>query len=709
MLSNRGPWPTASPPQNLQYPSYYPGGFHTVYTSGASAPPSAPDASGPASSPIAPSSPPASGPSSSPVTTSLTANAREFVPSGTTGPTPVNPSPGFPLFKKSTGIRISNPNTGEAIVLPPPTSARAARAASVQQPTQPERSNAIRIFNPRTGKAVVLPPPNLAHAAGAVGVQQPTHHERPLTKKERKMKAKLEADTKKKAEAEAMMRRRQDEQEKKAQEAEEAERLRKAEAEGSERPEEARIRRLDEEIWKAEERIRRLVEEIRQGEKELRQQPEKELEDETYKEHEDAQAHESVTPLSPGLPLPKQVTTMKISDLKTGNAAVPSLPDSATAAGPVSVQWPTQSERPLTKKERKRMAGLEAGGKEKNEKVDADAKVRLWLEGKEKTMQKEVEEAKRLRMAEEEEKKREAEEIRTLEEELKKLQEEVRKEEDELNRREEERRRAEEELRKLEEQHRIQLDRSEQARKAREEAEAKTRYENEQKRELSNLEGLGVEPEENDYQVNDSSTTLTVRAQARKFGLAFALSAFTSSELHTPPHNHDPSSPHGQDTKQLHSGGIIEEQENSAETAAEVENHRTLTALSYLSEQMAMLLQEMKDFRNEVQELRKERKGENRRARSKVLPPAAVTRNENPDTELSYQSPQRKSSASKPPRTAAAINQHFIMKEGELDFCPGDVISILDAPQDTPPGSMYGEINVTKRGYFPASYVKLQQ
>ncbi|KAG8927091.1 hypothetical protein FRC00_002288 [Tulasnella sp. 408] len=692
MLSNRGPWPTASPPQNLQYPSYYPGGFHTAYTSGTSAPPSAPDASGPASSPVAPSSPPASGPSSSPVTTPLTANAREFVPSGTTGPTPGNPSPGFPLFKKSTGIRITNPRTGEVVVPRPQDPANAARAAGVQRPTLPKRSEVIRIFNLRTGEPVILPPPNLAHAAGAASVQQPTH-QRPLSEHERKIKARLEAEAKRKAEVEATKRRCQDEQEKKAQkEAEEAERLRKAEEEGSEGPGEARIRRLDEEIWKGEERVRQLVEQIRRGEEELRKQPEKELEDGTYKEREDAQAHQSVTP-SQEPPLPKQSTTIEISNLNTGNAVVVPLPDPANVAGLASVQSPTQPERPLPKRERKRMAGLEAGGRDKDEKDDADAKVRLWLEGKEKTMQKEFADAKRLRIAEEEEKKREEEEVRALEEELKKLQTELRKEEDELNRREEERRKAEEELRKLEEQHRIRLDRSERARKEREEAGA----EKEQKHELSSFEGLGVEPEENASQVNDSSITLTARTQARKFGLAFARSAFTSSELHTPLHNHDSSVTRGSPHGHLHSDGVAEEQENSRETAAEVANYRTLSAVSYLSKQMAILLQEVKDLRNEVQELRKETKGRDRRARSA--------------------SPQRESSVPKLPTTATAINQfysvnkshrYFIMKERELDFCPGDVINILDTPQDTPRGWMNGEINVTKRGFFPDTFTLAQ-
>ncbi|KAG9033788.1 hypothetical protein FS837_002386 [Tulasnella sp. UAMH 9824] len=54
------------------------------------------------------------------LTTPLTAGAREFVPSNLGGSSPMIPSPGFPLPKKSNAIKISNPNTGEAVVLRPP-------------------------------------------------------------------------------------------------------------------------------------------------------------------------------------------------------------------------------------------------------------------------------------------------------------------------------------------------------------------------------------------------------------------------------------------------------------------------------------------------------------------------------------------------------------------------------------------------------------
>ncbi|KAG8922256.1 hypothetical protein FRC00_007646 [Tulasnella sp. 408] len=88
-------------------------------------------------------------------------------------------------------------------------------------------------------------------AAGGAGVQQLTQSERPLTKKERQAKAKLEAKENQMAEVEAKFRLWQEEEEKKAQkEAEEAERLRMAEEEWSERKEERRLRKLNEEIRK---------------------------------------------------------------------------------------------------------------------------------------------------------------------------------------------------------------------------------------------------------------------------------------------------------------------------------------------------------------------------------------------------------------------------------------------------------------------------
>lgn len=394
-----------------------------------------------------------------------------------------------------------------------------------------------------------------------------------------------------------------------------------------------------------------------------------------------------VTP-SPGFPLPTRSPTIKISN-----------PNTVNAAGAAGVGGSTQPERPLTKKERKIKAELEAQEKKRAEEV--------------KIAQKEAQEAERLRKAEVEESKREEEEVRTLEAELRKLEEEMRKEEEELKKWEEERREAEEYVRKLEEEHRIQRDKSERTRKEREDAtvEEEQRHKlaeeanaafrtNNQERAFptegpggSSLEGPVVERRDEVYKVDDPPSRQTGRAQARKLGLAFAPSAFASAGFDTPPDRRDFSITGGrsqdENTQPWYSDDLAEEQDNSGETAAEIANHHTLNAILELSKQMEMLLQEMKDLKDEVRELRSEAKSGNSRRRSK--------------------SPQREVSAPKVPRTATAINQYFIMKKGELDFGPGDIINILDAPQDTPRGWMYGEINVTKRGFFPASYVKLEQ
>ncbi|KAG9045205.1 hypothetical protein FS837_006819 [Tulasnella sp. UAMH 9824] len=132
--------------------------------------------------------------------------------------------------------------------------------------------------------------PLAAGAAPAAGVQRPTQPERPLTRKERKAKAKLEAKENKMAEVEAKFRFWQEEEEEKAQEAEEAERLRMAEEEWSERKESKKLRKLNEEIRKSEEELRRLDEEIKRGEEELRRLDEEEREEEKRKEREEAQA-----------------------------------------------------------------------------------------------------------------------------------------------------------------------------------------------------------------------------------------------------------------------------------------------------------------------------------------------------------------------------------------------------------------------------------
>ncbi|KAG9045206.1 hypothetical protein FS837_006820 [Tulasnella sp. UAMH 9824] len=396
-----------------------------------------------------------------------------------------------------------------------------------------------------------------------------------------------------------------------------------------------------------------------------------------------------VTP-SPGFPLPQRSPTIQISNPNTGESFVTRLQVPVNAAEVAGVGGPTPHERPLTKKERKMKAKLEAEEKKRAEEV--------------KAARKEAEEAERLRKAEVEESKREEEEVRMLEQELRKLEEDMRKEEEELKKWEAERKEAEEDVRKLEEQHRIQQDKTERARKERE----KAKVEEERRHRLaeetnavfqannqekappkglpasSSLERSGAEHRNELIKVDDPSARQTGRAQARRLGLAFAPSAFANAGFDTPPDMHDSSitreRSQDQDTQPWYIDDLAEEQKNSGEPAAEVASHHTLDAILELSKQMEMLLQEMKDLKDEVRELRSEARSGDGRGRSK-----------------------RKGSAPTVRRTATAINQYFIMKKGELDFCPGDVINILEAPQDTPRGWMYGEINITKRGFFPGA------
>lgn len=199
MYPNSGPWP-GFPTQYTGYPPYYPGVPHTTNPTNIPHP-----------------APYVSDPGSSLATTRSTASPKEFVPGGVAGPAhTVTPSPGFPLPQKKV-LRISNPNTGEAVVLRPPDVATG--MADVSKPTQPER---------------------------------------PLTKKERKRKAKLEAEEKQRQEEEGKETKRK---------AEEDERLKKLEAEEQKkRKEEERSKREEgRSKWEEEfeKRRREIAEEVR--------------------------------------------------------------------------------------------------------------------------------------------------------------------------------------------------------------------------------------------------------------------------------------------------------------------------------------------------------------------------------------------------------------------------------------------------------------
>ncbi|KAG8905683.1 hypothetical protein FRC01_008269, partial [Tulasnella sp. 417] len=225
MFPNGGPSWSGYPPQNPVYPYYYPSAYYPPYNNATNVPPPNPSAPGPSS--LSPTTP----------TTRLAANAPEFMPAGTADSTPVAPAPGFPLPRRSSTLKTSDPRTGERIV---------------PQPSDPANR-------------------------GAAGV------ERPLTKKERKRLVRLEAEEKMKAEAEAKERLRKEDAEKKAKkDAEDAEIikrireevLKKREEEARKREEEELRRKKEEELRKKEEEEDRIQREKQERERKEREEAE---------------------------------------------------------------------------------------------------------------------------------------------------------------------------------------------------------------------------------------------------------------------------------------------------------------------------------------------------------------------------------------------------------------------------------------------------
>ncbi|KAG9043105.1 hypothetical protein FS837_010034, partial [Tulasnella sp. UAMH 9824] len=215
------------------------------------------------------------------LTTPLTAGAREFVPSNLGGSSPMIPSPGFPLPKKSNAIKISNPNTGEAVVLRPPDGGHSrtlSRDTAVVHESSPLRKAPIRMETQEEKKA----------------------------REEKERKAREEAEAKRKKDAEEKLKKEEEEREakRKAEEAErlkkeEEERLKKEAEEKKRQEEEAEKKRLEDEKRRQEEeearkkkeeeeRIQREAEEKARKEKE--EQERKERQERERKEREEAEA-----------------------------------------------------------------------------------------------------------------------------------------------------------------------------------------------------------------------------------------------------------------------------------------------------------------------------------------------------------------------------------------------------------------------------------
>ncbi|KAG8949387.1 hypothetical protein FRC04_008622 [Tulasnella sp. 424] len=198
-------------------------------------------------------------PASARPTTSLTPSAREFVPGGMSGPSPMTPSPGFPLPKKS--IRISNPNTGEAVVLRPPDvghTRNLSRDTATVHESSPLRKVQIRMESPMDKKA----------------------------REEKEQKLKDEAEAKKRKEAEDKAKKEEEEKEAKRK-AEEAERLKLEEEERRKKEAEEKAKREEEERIRLEEEKKRQEEEAARKKKEEEERLKKEAEERERKELEE--------------------------------------------------------------------------------------------------------------------------------------------------------------------------------------------------------------------------------------------------------------------------------------------------------------------------------------------------------------------------------------------------------------------------------------
>ncbi|KAG8929469.1 hypothetical protein FRC01_004286 [Tulasnella sp. 417] len=159
-------------------------------------------------------------------------------------------------------------------------------------------------------------------------------------------------------------------------------------------------------------------------------------------------------------------------------------------------------------------------------------------------------------------------------------------------------------------------------------------------------------------------------------------------------------------------GGPPEEEadsnSNPKRRETETENYYdTNTEVLELSKQIEMITKEIKDLRGEVQELH---------SAKNIRKLATVSSRHRSTTGSGLLEPPNhtpnqidQTSGSHTLKTATATCPRFIMKDGELSFHEGEIITLLDAPTDTPHGWLYGEVNVAKRGLFPASYVELQK
>ncbi|KAG8988055.1 hypothetical protein FRB90_002993, partial [Tulasnella sp. 427] len=218
------------------------------------------------------------------ITTPLTAGAREFVPGGAGarefvpgggmgGSSMLIQSPGFPLPKKPNAIKISNPNTGEAVVLRPPDG----------------------------GHSRTLSRDTAAAVAAGVGAHA-VHESSPLRKapirmeSEQDKKAREEKERKAKEEVEARKRKEEEEKKRKEEEerrkVEEAERLKREEEERVKKEAEEKAKREEEERVRAEEEKKRKEEEEARKKKEEEERVERERVEQEERERREQEERE---------------------------------------------------------------------------------------------------------------------------------------------------------------------------------------------------------------------------------------------------------------------------------------------------------------------------------------------------------------------------------------------------------------------------------
>ncbi|KAG8901878.1 hypothetical protein FRB99_005018, partial [Tulasnella sp. 403] len=205
--------------------------------------------------------------------------AREFIPSGGIGTSsPVPPlGPGFPAPKRSSAIRITNPDSGEAVVPRPPEGGHI-RSVSLSRPDEAgiKKSGPVRMETPEAKR--------IREEQERRAKEQTEEKERERKRKEEEEKERLRKEEEDKRREEEEKRRREEQERLRK---EEEERLRKEEEERLKREEEARLKKEEEDRLKREEEERQQREEAERRKQEEEERLRREEEDRLRREEEE--------------------------------------------------------------------------------------------------------------------------------------------------------------------------------------------------------------------------------------------------------------------------------------------------------------------------------------------------------------------------------------------------------------------------------------